>query len=165
MLFGLFACYSFGALAQDVDFGITGGYLNVRGSVKSDNISVSGSESGFYLGILADLKFSKKFHLQPELLYAVVKESDALFLPIIGKFYLNNKLHLQLGPQLVFALEEVPDDFTGTVFDLAGGIGVDITPVLFTQIRYTYQINNTYTGAEDLKARSNYLTLGIGFSF
>ena len=158
-------CMSLTATSQKADFGITGGYLNVRGNVKSEDISASGSESGFYMGILADLKLSNKFHVQPQLLYAVVRESDAIFLPVIGKWYLNDKLNLQLGPQLVFTLEEVPDDITGTVIHLAGGIGVDITSVVFTEILYTSQINNTYTGVEAITIRSNYLSLGLGFRF
>ena len=153
------------AVAQDVDFGLTGGYLNARGSIKSDEITVSASESGFYLGILVALKLSDKFHLQPELLYAKVKEGDAIFLPILGKIYLNDKFNLQIGPQLVFATEETPDDLSGIEFDLAGGLGLDITPVLFTELRYTFQINNSYTGNEDIKLRGNYLTIGIGFRF
>lgn len=165
ILLGLFLCFSFGVAAQKADFGIKGGYLNVRASIKSDDISVSASESGFYVGVLTDIKFSEKFHLQPELLYARVSEADAIFLPIIGKIYLNDKFNLQLGPQLVFSTEEAPDDFAGTEFDLVGGIGVDITSVVFTEIRYTIQINNSYTGAEDIKVRGNYLTVGLGFRF
>ncbi|MCW5517506.1 porin family protein [Muriicola sp. Z0-33] len=165
MFLGLLMSLIFSANAQDADFGVKGGYLNVRASIKADDISISASESGFYLGVLAVLKFSDKFHLQPELLYARVSEADAIFLPVIGKIYLTDKLNLQVGPQLVFSTQEVPDDFTGTEFDLAGGLGIDITSVIFTEVRYTVQINNSYTGQEDIKVRGNYLTLGVGFRF
>ncbi|MEX0291164.1 MAG: outer membrane beta-barrel protein [Flavobacteriaceae bacterium] len=165
ILFGLLIGLGFGVNAQNADFGITAGYLNVRGSVKSDDVSVSASESGFYAGILVDFELTETFHIQPELLYASANGANAIFFPVLGKFYLNDKVNLQAGPQLVFATEEVPDDFTGTEFDLAGGLGVDILPSLFTEIRYTFQINNSYTGSGDIKVRGNYLTLGVGYTF
>ncbi|WP_318344664.1 porin family protein [Flagellimonas baculiformis] len=69
---------AFSAQAQDVRFGATAGYLNARGSVKAEGISISASESGFYIGAVADFVVSDNFSVQPELLYASVDESDGL---------------------------------------------------------------------------------------
>ena len=153
------------AEAQNNTFGLTAGYLNVRGNINSDEVTFSASESGYYAGIVADIAITKSFKIQPELLYARANEAGAIFLPIMGKFYLNDKFNLQLGPQLVFSTEDVPDDFTGTEFDLAGGLGIDITSALFIEARYSFQINNSYTGDQDIKIRGNYLTLGMGYKF
>ena len=152
--------------AQDVRFGATAGYLNARGSVKAEGISISDSESGFYFGAAADFGVAENFNIQPELLYVNVNEASALFLPILGKFAISEKFNLQAGPQLVFSLEdEIPDEISSFEFDIAGGIGYDITEDFFVEARYTFQLNNSYTGSEDVKLRGNYLTVGLGYWF
>lgn len=150
---------------EKASFGITAGYLNARASVKAEGITFSDSASGFYAGLVVDFVITETFHVQPELLYLNVNEGDALMLPIIGKFYITEKLNFQAGPQFVFSLEDVPEDFTGVEFGLAGGIGFDITDEFFLEGRYSFQINNSYTGPEDLKLRGNYLTMGVGYKF
>jgi len=151
--------------AQDVRFGATAGYLNARGSVKAEGISISDSESGFYIGAVADFEVAENFNIQPELLYANVDEASALFLPVLGKFAIAEKFNLQVGPQLVFSLEEDIEDVSSVEFDIAGGLGYDITEDFFVEARYTFQINNSYTGSEDIKLRANYLTVGLGYKF
>lgn len=153
------------SMAQDIDFGITAGYMNARGVVKVEGVSLSADESGFYGGVMAEFSVSDKVGIQPELLYASVDGSDGLLLPILLEYAITPKLHFQAGPQLVFSLEDVPEDFTGVEFDLAGGLGFDITDAFFAEARYTFQINNSYTGPEDASVRGNYLTLGIGYKF
>nr|WP_288980983.1 porin family protein [uncultured Allomuricauda sp.] len=151
--------------AQEVRFGATAGYLNARGSVKADGISISASESGFYLGAVADFNVSENFNVQPELLYANVDGSSGLMLPILGKFAISEKFNLQAGPQLVFSLEDSIENYSSVEFDIAGGLGYDITDDFFVEARYTFQINNSYTGSEDVKVRGNYLTVGLGYKF
>ena len=128
--------------AQEVRFGATAGYLNARGSVKAGDISISASESGFYLGAVADFNVSENFNVQPELLYANVDGSSGLMLPILGKFAISEKFNLQAGPQLVFSLEDSIENYSSVEFDIAGGLGYDITDDFFVEARYTFQINN-----------------------
>lgn len=151
--------------AQDVDFGVTAGYLNGEAKVKGDGLTISGNESGFYVGAVADFTLTEDFHIQPELVYASIDESDALFLPVMAKYYVAPKLNLQAGPQFVFSLEESVEDISSVEFDLAGGLGFDITEEFFIEARYSFQINNSYTGPEDVKLRANYLTIGVGYTF
>jgi len=153
--------------AQNVRFGATAGYLNARASAKVEGITVSDSASGFYIGAVADFEVAENFNIQPELLYASgFDEGSGLFLPILGKFAISEKFNLQAGPQLTFSLEDdIPDDVSSVGFDIAGGLGYDITEDFFVEARYTFQINNSYTGSEDIKARSNYLTVGLGYKF
>ncbi|NDV44958.1 porin family protein [Flagellimonas sediminis] len=157
--------FTYSSYAQDVRFGATAGYLNARASIKADGISVSASESGFYLGAIADFNVSENFNIQPELLYANVDGSGALMLPILGKFAISEKFNFQVGPQVVFSLEESVEDFSSVEFDVAGGVGYDIDDDFFIEARYTFQINNSYTGSEDVKVRGNYLTIGVGYKF
>lgn len=157
--------FTYSSQAQEVRFGATAGYLNARASVKADGVSISASESGFYIGAIADFNVAENFNIQPELLYANVDEASALFLPILGKFAISEKFNIQVGPQVVFSLEESIEDFSSVEFDIAGGLGYDITDDFFVEARYTFQINNSYTGDEDIKVRGNYLTVGLGYKF
>ena len=151
--------------AQEVRFGATAGYLNARGVLKYGEATLSNSESGFYAGAVADFNVSESFSIQPELLYARVDGSDGLMLPILGKIAVAEKLNFQVGPQIVFSLEETVGDFSKVELDIAGGIGYDIDEDFFLEARYTFQINNSYTGSEDIKVRGNYLTIGVGYKF
>ncbi|WP_036383311.1 porin family protein [Muricauda sp. MAR_2010_75] len=160
----VFGCVSF-SQAQEARFGATAGYLNARGSVKADGISISASESGFYLGAVADFNVAENFNVQPELLFASIDGSNGLMLPILGKFAISEKFNFQAGPQLVFSFEDTPEDFSSVEFDIAGGVGYDIDEDFFIEARYTFQINNSYTGDEDVKVRGNYLTVGVGYKF
>lgn len=57
------------------------------------------------------------------------------------------------------------DEVSSFEFDIAIGFGYDLTEDFFFEARYTLQINNTYTGSEDVKVRGNYLSLGLGYKF
>ncbi len=154
-----------GLIAQDADFGFTAGFINARGSVKVDGGTFSADESGIYAGVVADFTVTETFHIQPELVYASIDGGDGLLLPVMAKFYIAPKVNFQAGPQFVFSLEDLPEDISGIEFDLAGGIGVDIIGGLFAEARYSFQLNNSYTGPEDVKIRGNYLTIGVGYTF
>jgi len=151
--------------AQDVDFGVTAGYLNAEGKVKAEGVTFSGNESGFYIGAVADFTLTDEFHIQPELVYASVDEADAILVPIMAKYYIVDKFNLQAGPQFVFSLEDTPEDISSVEFDLGAGLGYDITENFFAEARYSFQINNSYTGSEDITVRGNYLTIGLGYTF
>ncbi|PCJ93219.1 MAG: OmpW family protein [Flavobacteriaceae bacterium] len=165
LIIAVLALVSIGVNAQNVDFGVTAGYLNVRASVKVEDVSVSGSDSGFFVGFIAEFGAGDKFKVQPELVYANVNHSGALFLPVLGKIYLSDKFNLQVGPQFVFSLEESIPDFSSFELDFVGGIGVDVTDKLFVEARYSIQLNNSYTGSQDVTVKGNYLTVGIGRKF
>ena len=151
--------------AQDTKFGATAGFLNAGAKVKFGGDSVSDTEAGFYVGLIADFEASEKFHVQPELLYANVNESSALFIPVLGKIYVAESFSLHVGPQFGISLEETGEDSSSFSFELAGGLGYDITDQFFIEARYAQQLNNAYTGDLDITARGNGLFVGIGYTF
>lgn len=163
-LFSIFSLFIFSAKAQS-QFGLTAGYLNVSAKVTSGGNSASASDSGFYIGGVADFTASEQLHVQPELVYANVNSSSALILPIMLKYYASEKFNIQAGPQATFSLEDTPNDFTSVGIALAAGIGYDIDQNFFLEARYSFQINNYYTGSADLTARENYFTVGVGYKF
>lgn len=161
-----FTVVGFTTNAQSTKFGVTAGYLDEQTILKANGETEHNSESGFYAGILLDIKVSNKFYLQPEILYGqVVKDGGAIFAPVICKIYMDNNASFQVGPQFVFATEEIPDEIADIEYDLIGGLAFDFSEHIFIEGRYTYQLNNSYTGDLDLKVRANYLTIGLGYKF
>ena len=59
------------AVAQ-VDFGVTAGYMNMTAKASYMDVSNSQSESGYFLGAMADISISESFHVQPGVSYANV---------------------------------------------------------------------------------------------
>lgn len=55
------------------------------------------------------------------------------------------------------------DEVSSFEIDIATGFGYDLTEDFLFEARYTLQINNTYTGNEDVKVRGNYLSLGLRY--
>lgn len=99
--------------AQDVEFGIKGG-LNFA-TVIGDNTSKDQIVTAFNLGVMAEIKLSNKFSLQPELMYSgqgydtnIDSEGiialNYLNIPFIAKYYATERLSLEAGPQIGFLL-------------------------------------------------------------
>lgn len=152
--------------AQNVDFGVTAGYFGPSAKVTMDGISATASESGFYVGGFADISVSDQFHVQPALIYGNVGDgADGLVLPIMAKYYANEKLNIQLGPHFDISTEEVPDDFTGFGISIGAGLGYDINENFFVEGRYSFQLNDYYTGDLDIETTTNTLMIGLGYKF
>tara|TARA_R110002033_G_scaffold11134_8_gene35607 strand:- start:66 stop:578 length:513 start_codon:yes stop_codon:yes gene_type:complete len=151
--------------AQETKFGLTAGYLGVNAKVKSGGNSATASDSGFYIGGVADIATSNELHIQPELLYANVNDSSALILPIMLKYYVSENFNLQAGPQVLFSLEKSVQDVSSVEIGLGAGLGYDINDNFFLEARYSFQLNNSYTGNLDITARENILTIGVGYRF
>ena len=150
---------------EKVRFGATAGFVNATASAKFEGIEVSESQAGFYFGFVADAMIAEKFNIQTEVLYNRIDESDFLQLPIMGKYYVAEKVNLQAGFQLAFDLGEKVQDVSNFSFGIGPGLGVDITEDFFVDGRYMFQLNNSYTGPEDLTAGIDFLNIGIGYKF
>ncbi len=166
--------------AQDVDFGVKVGLnlANVVGDDEDRNSLLS-----FHIGGLAEITFSDKFSLQPELLYSrqgfEAKEAEAKFkldylaIPIMAKYYLGEKFSVEIGPQasflindkVVFDDSDIPDaDTDASSFDLGLnlGIGLNLNSNLLAQIRYSYGIT---TVAENPDVNNSVLQVSLGYKF
>ena len=164
ILFILIAMATLSINAQS-DFGVTAGYLSATAKAESGGISISASESGFFAGFFADITLSDDLNLQPEIQYINIQDGNGILIPVIAKYYVADKFNLQAGPQLMFDLDESVDDFSSVNIDLALGAGYDIDEDFSVFARYSFQLNNTYTGPLDLTARLNFLNVGLAYKF
>ncbi|NQY05610.1 MAG: PorT family protein [Flavobacteriaceae bacterium] len=154
------------AVAQDVSFAATAGYVSGHQKVESAGFEASGSESGVFVGGLADIAVSDKFHVQPELVFSAISDFNSLTMPIMAKFYVADSFNLQAGPTLNYVLEESGDETTNFGILVGGGAGYDFGDKWFAQARYNFQINDYYTGdASDTSNKINMLTIGVGYKF
>jgi len=195
VLFTLFTALSFTVLQAQGDFkiGVTGGLLNsdvdvslsALGLVDLGNIDAI-ANTGFYVGAIADIGVSDKFHVQPELTYGSAGDLAYVYLPVMAKYYIVSKLNVQVGPQFSFSTNA--DDIKGVIQDINGvlgsdnniddviksmgvdlgfGVGFDILDNLSAQARYAVELTNRYDGPlnNSLEVKAATLNIGIAYFF
>lgn len=150
---------------QAQEFGISAGYLSAQAKASSGGLSISASEGGFFAGLTADFAVSERFHIQPEVQYIGVDDGNGLLIPVIGKYYIDDKFSLQFGPQLMVDLDGAGPDISAVNLDLAMGLGFDLSQDMSVMARYSLQVNNSYTGPQDLTARLNFIQVGLNYRF
>ncbi len=173
-----------------VGIGITGGLVNVDADVDFSALGFSlfeidaVGETGFYIGLLADIEASEKFHVQPELTYAKAGDLSYFQLPILAKVYVFKGLNIQAGPQFSYSsnLDDIKDtirdieNIIGTNEDLDDvlksftieigvGAGFDITDKFLVQARYAIPLTDIYDGpiSNSLDIKSAFFQFGLAY--
>ncbi len=161
-----------GAHAQETTFGVTAGYHNTVIRASASGTSASAGESGLFAGLFADIAVSDKFHVQPELHYAVIfannDSGNELVIPIMAKYYAADQFFVQAGP----VLDVILDDSEGVNtfgFGLGFGVGYDFSDEWFATTRYSLGLNNrlednTFEGVT-VNTKINFFQFGLGFRF
>ena len=167
---------------QNISVAPTAGYLFVKGKVKFEGNEIEKDRDGMYIGVAVQFKFSEKAAFQPEALYAAYKDYAVLMVPLVFKYYPIGAFNIQLGPQIDYSVKEYPiddvlgfaddfgfdiedDDFTRLGISAAVGLGYDITERFFVESRYTFQLNDVYTGDLDISIKGNIFNVGVGYRF
>lgn len=168
--------------AQLVKFGIKAG-LNYANQTGSD-ITINGSNynkdaiTSYHAGLVAEIKLTDGFSVQPELLYSTQgasyenageefkNELGYLSIPVLAKFHLNKTVSLDLGPQASFLLSERNDFDVKNAetfeFGVAGGLGFNITKNFFLQGRYVLGLTEASKEAE---VKNSVVQVSAGFTF
>ena len=168
--------------AQLVRFGFKGGlnYANQTGTditVNSGNYDKEAITS-YHAGLVAELKLTDGFSIQPELLYSTQgasykyaatefkKELGYLSIPVLAKFNLNKTVSLDLGPQASFLLSERREFDVQNAetfeFGVAGGLSLNVTKNFFLQGRYVLGLTEASKEAE---VKNSVLQISAGFKF
>jgi len=165
--------------AQGIDFGIK---IGMNFSELSDAAALK-NKTGFVGGIFAGINFSEKFGIRADALYSKqgAKLTDGDFdlnylnLPIVFKHRLISKLHVQVGPQFGFVLDDkinitqpggVIDDIDTKKFDLSGivGLGLDIPFGLRLEGRYVFGLSDVIDDT-NFGGKNRVFSFLIGYSF
>lgn len=170
--FIVFAALLFAFSANAQSYGIKGGvnFANLSGADGTDGIT------GLHVGFLAEFKVFQNLALQPELLYSAQGAKTESFdyklgyltLPVMAKFYLNDKLSIHAGPQFGILVSEsdgiknIDSDTNKTDFGISGGIEYNIFGGLFAQARYNSGLSEITDNAE---IKNSVFQLSIGYLF
>jgi len=151
----------------------------IKGGVNFANLSGSDADgfdslTGFHIGAIAEFSIFQNLALQPELLYSVqgAKLEDVdyelgyLTLPVMAKFYLNDKLSIHAGPQFGLLISEgnglEEADNNTTDFGISAGLQYKVIGGLFIQGRYNSGLSEISDNAE---IKNTVLQFSIGYLF
>lgn len=167
--------------AQEIKFGVKAG-LNLA-FITGDNTEDFTPNTDFHVGVMAEWKVSDKFSLQPELIYSgqgadtnIDSEGrvalNYLNIPLIGKYYVTERLSLEAGPQIGFLLSSkggsinYKDFLKSTDFGANIGVGYKLDNGLNFGARYNLGLTNILDvdGFSD-KNRNGVVQLSVGFFF
>ncbi|RXJ51383.1 outer membrane beta-barrel protein [Gelidibacter gilvus] len=170
MLMAAFAVFGLSNVTAQSQFGVMAGYTNISAKVSAQGSSVSGDESGFFVGGVADFGISEKFHIQPEVLYAKANEASFLYIPILAKFMVSDAFGILAGPQGNLSLEEKTNGVNSFGIDLTFGANYKITQNFFLEARYGFEVTNRIANSAEfegsgIKGKVNTLQVGLGYMF
>ncbi|GAB4511451.1 MAG: hypothetical protein Tsb004_15830 [Allomuricauda sp.] len=156
------SCFS-----QKAKFGLEAGYLNGYSKVTDDNSSASSSDGGFFIGGFSEFGLSNKVTLEPHLIVGSINSNGFGFLSVLLGYNVLNKVKIEAGPQLSYLLESTPEEVNSLGVDLGFGLSYDINDHFILSARYNSELSNRASNveSEDLKARFNWLFIGLGYRF
>jgi len=167
------------SVAQGIDFGIK---VGMNFSELSDAAELK-NKTGFVGGIFAGINFSEKFGLRADALYSKQGakltggdfDLNYLNIPVVFKHRLISKLHIQVGPQFGFVLDDkvnitqpggVIDNIDTKNFDLSGiiGLGLDIPFGLRLEGRYVFGLSDV-SDDPNFGGKNRVFSVLVGYSF
>ncbi len=168
--------------AQLVQFGLKGGlnYANQSGSGITVNSTNYDSEAitSYHAGLIAEIKLTDAFSIQPELLYSTQgatyknaidefkNEIGYLSIPVLLKVNLNKFVSLDFGPQASFLLSERKNvnfrESETFEFGAVGGLTLNITKNLFLQGRYVAGLTEA---TRDATIKNSVVQVSAGIRF
>jgi len=194
MLLGVFAIN-----AQEFHYGAKLA-LN-RTSIKTDDSDVNNylkGKLGFEVGFMGEYMFNDNLALASELKYATAGDylemsisgmdvkshvnTSYLQIPVMARYYFNESLSLEAGPQIGFLLSakydtetsfngntvsdsgDMKDQFNSTDFGLNVGAGYKMENGLFINLRYTLGLSDIDKD-ENSTSKNNSIQFGVGYFF
>lgn len=168
------------AQSQEVRFGAKLGLNASYIGGDTENASL-GIKAGLHLGGVWEVPFSKKFALQPELLYSLEiydygtlltsanVSSSYVRVPFLAKYYLFKGLSIEVGPTFGFLIAskiegtDVKDSFKTIDVAVAIGTTYELNSGLFFSARYNLGLTNIndFDGS-DIKNQANNIQISVG---
>lgn len=173
-------------VAQDFEAGIKGGaeIHKIDGKAFADEFSY-----GYHAGAFAQLKFGKKWGIQPEILFTSVKVDTSssfstvydfksvsdvklqyLKIPLLLTYNPNPFVTLQVGPQYGILLDNQKSlvnngkaAFSNGDFSMVGGLQLNISKLRIYG-RYAVGLNNINDTDDQDKWKNQNFQVGVGFA-
>ena len=145
------------------DFGLKAGVDLASAKAEVAGVSVTGTETGFYIGAFADIEVSESFTFQPSVMYVSVDELDQIAIPLMAKFPVSEEFNVLAGPSLGILLDTV-DGMKSLNFGLEAGVAYDISEELFVEARYSLGLANLIEDApDDYSSKLSGFFIGVGY--
>src|SRR5690606_17817993 len=187
VVFSLFALAAMGLSAnaqQVVKFGPKAGVNFTTLSGMED----STMKVGFHVGAFAEIFFTDKFALQPELLYSsqgvkysqiliptgteeVKANYDVINIPIMAKYYVINGLAVEAGPYVGFLMKaeqdssDVKDTMNSVDFGLGLGASYSLDNGFFAGARYNLGLSDLQKDNEGDAVKNGVIQISVGYKF
>ena len=185
IIFSLFALAAMGLSAnaqQVVKFGPKAG-LNIA---TLNGVEDSEMKVGLHIGAFAEIFFTDKFALQPELLYSMqgAKDSevdikanyDFINIPIMAKYYVVDGLAVEAGPYVGFLMKaeakgdggslDVKDALNTVDFGLGLGANYNLDNGFFAGARYNLGLTDLSKYNDEGDAVKNgVIQISVGYKF
>lgn len=175
---------SAGVFAQGKGFswGVKAG-MNIADFIGKD-VKNTDMKIAYNVGVVTEFGITEKFAIGPELVFSAqgynVKVGDEtakfnaqyITLPIMAKYYVIDKLSINLGPQLGYAVSmkskvgstsQKLDKDLYNAFDLSIGVGATYHFwKMFADVRYNYGLTNIL---KESNVKNSVIQIGVGYKF
>lgn len=192
LLLIVFGVYNVHAQANSdlVQWGFKAGvnFANLSGS---DVDGSPDSRTGFQAGIVAEVPFTERLSIQPELYYSqqgattkgeimgsqikMKMHLDYIHIAPIFKYYIIQGLNIQVGPQLGFNVNKDVtvetelgndtssiDDVNDIDLDIVAGVGYKFDMGVFVNARYMHGFSKV---SKDNDVHNSVIQIGVGYMF
>lgn len=151
--------------AQDSKFGLKAGADFASMKFKAEGDNLSSSETGFYIGMFAEIGVSDSFTFQPEVLYVSVEDLNQIAIPLLAKFPVSEEFNILVGPSLGIILDS-DEGMKSLNFGAEAGAAYDFSEDFFIEARYNLGLANLIEDAPSgYSVKLSGFFVGVGYRF
>ncbi|WP_430968969.1 hypothetical protein [Spongiimicrobium sp. 2-473A-2-J] len=147
------------------------GYAQVRETnpftTTADDLGFFGEaiEKVYLFDALQEYSLSEKFRVQLQGIYVRELEGGTYHFPLMGKYYLSEKVYVLGGPTLDFFRTAGTGEMRPTGFGTAAGAGYDVNKNFFIQAQGDFKVKRFNTEFDKAPRPNSMLTITSGFKF
>ncbi|WP_339756933.1 porin family protein [uncultured Winogradskyella sp.] len=146
-------------------FGAKAGVDLASNKVEFEGVSVTASETGFYVGVFAQIEISEEFAFQPEVMYVSIKDGGEIHIPLMANYSVSEEFSILAGPALGI-LTDTADGFSSFNYGIEAGAAYDITEEFLIEARYSLGLAELIEDAPDgFSSKLSGFYIGVGYKF
>jgi opacity protein-like surface antigen len=162
----IIAVFAIGSMSAQ-NFGVKAGVDIASVKAKFEGVSVSSSETGFYIGAFTEIEVSESFSFQPEALFVSISDLNQIHIPLMAKFPVSEEFNILAGPTLGLLLD-AGEGTKSLNYGIEAGAAYDISEEFFVEARYNLGLADLSEGGDDFGDASLKLSgffIGAGYRF
>jgi opacity protein-like surface antigen len=165
-LYSLIALSAISFFNAQTKIGLNAGHAFLYTRSEVHNVLNKERLNGFYAGVFSEFNVSEQVNIATGVNYLNASNLDFLSVPVLLKWYFVPKVNINVGPQLMWTLKNVPSGVKNFNFGMSGGVGFECAKDLTIEAKYTYQTNDYLKdSSRSTNSTINYLTVGLAYNF